>query len=404
MRVRGVGEVFIAFLKLGVTSFGGPVAHLGFFREELVAKRKWVSEQQYAELVALCQFLPGPASSQVGFVLGMVRAGYRGAIAAWLAFTLPSALLMVLFALGAVVVGGPAGQGLFAGLKAVAVAVVAHAVWGMARTLTPDIRRMLIAVVGAAAALLVPGSLGQVIAVAAGFVAGISFCRSVVTLSSQQDQPIPVRTSRRTATVLLAAFAALLVVLPLVARVLHDSWVSITDAFYRAGALVFGGGHVVLPLLQAESAIAEAVTPEQFLAGYGAAQAVPGPLFTFAAYLGFEMETGAEAWLSALLALVAVFLPGLLLVTGVLPFWNAVRRNRFVRAAVVGANAAVVGILAAALVTPVITSGITGITPLIIAVGCLFVISIWKLPAWVAVLIGAAAGLLAGLWGLGLSW
>ncbi|MBK0417958.1 chromate efflux transporter [Leucobacter sp. CSA1] len=387
-------EVLRVFLALGVTSFGGPVAHLGYFREELVARRRWVSEPQYAELVALCQFLPGPASSQVGFALGLIRAGGLGALAAWAAFTLPSALLMVLFAIGAVSLDGPVGQGVLAGLKCVAVAVVAHAVWGMARTLTPDLRRLVIAAVAAALALLLPGNLGQIAAILLGLAAGALLCRRAVP---EVAEPLDVRVSRRVALAALALFGLLLGALPILARAGHEIWAGIADAFFRAGALVFGGGHVVLPLLQAEPMIADAVGREQFLAGYGAAQAVPGPLFTFAAYLGFEMGPGGAAPMTALLSLVAVFLPGILLLLGALPFWNRLRASAAVRSAMAGANAAVVGILGAALWTPVITSGITGPASLLIASGCLALLVVWRLPAWIAVAAGAACGAAAGL-------
>lgn len=396
-----VGEVLRAFAKLGATSFGGPVAHLGYFREELVSRRKWVSDAQYAELVALCQFLPGPASSQVGFALGLVRAGFLGALAAWAAFTLPSALLLVLFAIGAVSLEGPVGAGLLLGLKAVAVAVVAHAALGMARTLTPDVRRALIGVAAAVLALLLPGNLGQLAAILIGLAAGIIWCRKIDVAASA---PLAVRVSRRLGASCLIVFVVLLAALPVVTALTRNAWFGIADAFTRAGALVFGGGHVVLPLLQAEPAVAGAVSHDQFLAGYGAAQAVPGPLFTFAAYLGFEMQDGWAAPLAALLALVAVFLPGMLLLIGVLPFWESLRGNPTVRSAMAGANAAVVGILAAALWTPVITSGVTGLAPLIIALGCFLMLTVWKLPAWIAVLAGAAAGIIAGVAGIGLVW
>lgn len=394
-------EVFRAFLKLGVTSFGGPIAHLGYFREELVTRRKWVSEAQYAELVALCQFLPGPASSQVGFALGLIRAGLRGAVAAWAAFTLPSALLMVLFAIGAVAIDGVLGHGLLLGLKAVAVAVVAHAVIGMARTLTPDLRRILIGAAAAGLALLLPGSFGQIAAILTGLAAGVLWCRGTTV---SRAEPLAVRVSRKTGLTALVAFGCLLTGLPVLAALTRNAWVGIADAFTRAGALVFGGGHVVLPLLQAEPAIAGSIAPEQFLAGYGAAQAVPGPLFTFAAYLGFDMVPGPLAPVSALLALVAVFIPGLLLLIAALPFWDRLHQNLVVRAALAGANAAVVGILAAALWTPVITSGVTGVAPLCIAATCFLLLTVWKLPAWVAVLLGIVAGVTVAVTGVSLDW
>src|SRR5690625_675996 len=401
MAPAGPVEVFRTFLKLGVTSFGGPTAHLGYFRNELVQRRGWVTEQQYGQLVALCQFLPGPSSSQVGFALGLIRGGYLGALAAWFAFTVPSALLLVLFALGAVALDGPIGQGLLLGLKAVAVAVVAHAVWGMAKTLTPDLRRIVIGLAAVVLALFVPGTYGQLLAIVVGIIAGMLWCRHVV---EADRRPLSVRVSKRVGIACAVVFGLLLVLLPVLVASTNNAWIAMTDAFYRAGALVFGGGHVVLPLLQGEPAISSAVTQDQFLAGYGAAQAVPGPLFTFAAYLGFEMGDGATAWVSAAIALVAIFVPGLLLLVAVLPFWNAVRNNILVAAAMTGANAAVVGVLAAALITPIITSGITGIAALVIALGCFALLQFAKLPAWAVVLIGALAGLLAGVTGLGLTW
>src|SRR5690625_4401315 len=440
MAPAGPVEVFRTFLKLGVTSFGGPIAHLGYFRNELVQRRGWVTEQQYGQLVALCQFLPGPSSSQVGFALGMIRGGYLGALAAWFAFTVPSALLLVLFALGAVALDGPIGQGLLLGLKAVAVAVVAHAVWGMAKTLTPDLRRIVIGLAAVVLALFVPGTYGQLLAIVVGIIAGMLWCRHVV---EADRRPLSVRVSKRVGIACAVVFGLLLVLLPVLVASTNNAWSAMAGAFYRggalvvggghvvlprlqgapalrsgvteerflagygaapAGALVFGGGHVVLPLRQGEPAISAAVAQDQFLAGYGAAQAVPGPLFTFAAYLGFEMGDGATAWVSAAIALVAIFVPGLLLLVAVLPFWNAVRNNILVAAAMTGANAAVVGVLAAALITPIITSGITGIAALVIALGCFALLQFAKLPAWAVVLIGALAGLLAGVTGLGLTW
>lgn len=394
-------EVFVTFLKLGLTSFGGPVAHLGYFRNELVTRRKWLTEQHYGQLVALCQFLPGPASSQVGFALGLLRGGYWGGLAAWVAFTVPSALLLILFAIGAVNLDGAVGQGLMIGLKAVAVAVVAHAVWGMAKVLTPDVRRIVIGLIAVGVALFLPGNWGQIVAIVIGLVLGMLWCRNIIGSSAA---PLAVAISKRIGIICAALFALLLIGLPVLAAVVENPWVSLTDAFYRAGALVFGGGHVVLPLLQSEPAVVEAVTQDQFLAGYGAAQAVPGPLFTFAAYLGFEMDTGAAAWLSAAVALVAIFLPGILLLVAVLPFWGQLQQNTLIRAGVAGANAAVVGILAAALIHPIITSGITGIAPLLIAVGCFVLLMFAKLPAWAVVLIGGLGGVIAAVADLGMGW
>lgn len=394
-------EVFRTFLTLGLTSFGGPIAHLGYFREELVTRRQWVTDDRYGQLVALCQFLPGPTSSQVGFALGLLRGGYLGAIAAWIGFTLPSALLLVFFAIGAVNLDGPVGEGLVLGLKAVAVAVVAHAVWGMAKTLTPDVRRVLIGLAAVGLVLLLPGNLGQVVAIGCGILAGIIWCRN---LAGSPAAPLTIGVSRRVGILSGIVFVALLIGLPVLTALVENPWVSLTDAFYRAGALVFGGGHVVLPLLQSEPAVASMISHDQFLAGYGAAQAVPGPLFTFAAYLGFTMETGATAWWSAALALAVIFLPGILVLLAVLPFWATIQRNVFARAGLAGANAAVVGILTAALITPVITSGMTGVASLVIASGCFVLLTVTKMPAWGAVLLGAAGGVLATVADVGLIW
>jgi chromate transporter len=345
-----VAEVFWAFLRLGVTSLGGPIAHLGYFRDDLVARRRWMSDKEYADLVALCQFLPGPASSQVGFAMGLHRAGAWGAIAAFLAFTLPSAALMIAFAYGATLFEGVIGQGLLTGLKIVAVAIVAQAVWGMARMLTPDARRASIAVVAAVVALLLAGSLGQVIAIGLGALAGVLLCRIDPAAASGTDADLirfPVR--RAVGIGALVSVAALLVILPVLTWLTGNGAVSLVDAFFRAGALVFGGGHVVLPLLEVETVAPGWVSPEQFLAGYGAVQAMPGPLFTFAAYLGTLSTVGPGGVVGGLLALLAIFLPGFLILLGVLPFWNALRGRTTMRALMRGANAAVVGILAAAL-------------------------------------------------------
>lgn len=387
-------EVFRVFLKLGVTSFGGPVAHVGYFRTEVVERRKWLGDQEYAELVSLCQFLPGPASSQVGFGLGLLRAGVRGALAAFLAFTLPSAALMVAFAYGTSWFAGPVGEGLLSGLKTVAVAIVAQAVLGMARTLTPDRRRASIAIVAAVAALVLAGSAGQIVAIVLGAAAGVLFCRDM-TSTGGGELWFPVR--RSTGIACLAVFAVLLFGGPLLVLTTNSEGLSLFAAFYRAGSLVFGGGHVVLPLLQAGVVDSGWVTDQQFLAGYGAAQAVPGPLFTFAAYLGALSTTGPGGIPGALIALAGIFLPGFLLLLGVLPFWTALRAREWARAMMHGANAAVVGILAAALYAPVSTTAITGPGPFVLALVCFVLLVSWKLPPWVVVLVGAAGGILLGV-------
>jgi chromate transporter len=385
-RPGSAGEVFAAFLKLGLTSFGGPIAHLGYFRDELVLRRRWLDERSYADLVALCQFLPGPASSQVGFALGLMRGGPLGALAAWSAFTLPSAFALLLFAWWAPMLAGPIGAGLVHGLKLVAVAVVAHAVWGMARVLCPDRTRAAIAVLAAGIVLLMHGALAHIAAIAIGLAAGAWLCRDA-TAAIRVDLPFAV--SRRAGASLLVVALALLLLLPLGRGVAE---LALADSFYRAGALVFGGGHVVLPLLEAEVVQSGWVGNDAFLAGYGAAQAVPGPLFTFAAYLGALIDPRGAGLAGAAIALVAVFLPGLLLVAGVLPFWNALRARQSAQAALRGANAAVVGILGAALYQPVFTSSVTAPIDLVLALAGFVLLASWRTPAWVVVLLLAAAG------------
>jgi chromate transporter, chromate ion transporter (CHR) family len=389
-----VGEVFGAFLKLGLTSFGGPIAHLGYFRAELVERRRWIDERGYADLVALSQFLPGPASSQVGFALGLRRAGPLGALAAFLAFTLPSAALLVAFAAGAALLDGPVATGALAGLKIVAVAVVAHAVLGMARALTPDARRAGIAVAAIALTVLVGGGLGQLGAIVLGAVAGLVLCRVPGEPAAEGGA---FRVPRAVGVAALAAFAALLAGLPVLAALVRDPALSLADAFYRAGSLVFGGGHVVLPLLEAEVVAPGWVGSSEFLAGYGAAQAVPGPLFSFAAYLGAIAEPGPGGVAGAALALVAVFLPGFLLLVGVLPFWDALRRRSGAQAILRGANAAVVGILAAALYDPVFVSAVVDGPTFVLAALCFALLVAARTPPWVVVLVGAAGGILVAL-------
>ncbi|SDJ93783.1 chromate efflux transporter [Billgrantia gudaonensis] len=390
-----VKDVFTTFLLLGLTSFGGPIAHLGYFRTEFVERRRWLSERAYADLVALCQFLPGPASSQVGFALGLIRAGPWGAAAAWTAFTLPSAIVLVLFALGAAVLDGPVSQGIIHGLKVTAVAIVAHAVWGMSRHLCPDRRRAGIALAAVFTVVLVGGPLGQVAAIAIGALAGMALCR-VHAEPDVHELPLPV--SVRAGRWAGLAFAALLAGLPLLTWASPSAIPAVMDAFYRAGALVFGGGHVVLPLLEAEVVQSGWVSSDDFLAGYGAAQAVPGPLFTFAAYLGAVLDAlPVPPLLGAALALVMIFLPGLLLLVAVLPYWNDFRRWDSAQALMRGANAAVVGILGAALYQPVWTSAILGPHEFALALTGFLLLSVWKLPAWTAVIVLAGGGILITL-------
>jgi chromate transporter len=388
-------EVFRVFLKLGLTSFGGPIAHLGYFREELVVRRRWIDDASYADLVALCQFIPGPASSQVGFALGVRRGnGLLGGLAAWLAFTLPSALLLLAFALGAAAVAGPAAEGVLHGLKLVAVAVVGQAVWGMAANLTPDRERAAIALLSVAIVTFVGGSFGQIGAIAIGAAIGLWLCRGEpFQLPGHMSFPV----SRKSAVIALVLFASLFLVPPLLKDAADYQPLALFDAFYRSGALVFGGGHVVLPLLQAEVVTPGWTTNEAFLAGYGVAQAVPGPLFTFAAYLGAIVEPAPNGLAGAAIALVAIFLPGLLLVYGMLPFWDSLRLRPAAQAAMRGANAAVVGILGAALYSPVWTSAVLSPRDFVLALGGFLLLTVWRAPPLVVVLLLAAAGAVSHL-------
>jgi chromate transporter len=388
MTAGGVLEVLAAATRLGLTSFGGPIAHLGYYREEYVVRRRWLDEPTYADLVALCQFLPGPASSQVGIAIGILRAGLPGGVAAWLGFTLPSAVALVLFGLG---VRGLdlSGAGWLHGLKLAAVAVVAHAVWGMARTLAPERERATIAIAAALAVSAWPTAVAQVLVIAtAGLVGG----RLLPARIGGEQTPTPAPLGRLLGAAALAVFAALLLGLPLLRLVSSAFPLAVFDSFYRAGALVFGGGHVVLPLLQAEVVPPGWVSNEQFLAGYGAAQAIPGPLFTFAAYLGAVMRPAPNAWLGAALAVVAIFLPGFLLVVGTLPFWDVLRRRAAIQRALQGINAAVVGILLGALYHPVWTSAVHAPSDFALALAAFGLLALWRVPPWLVVVFAAAGG------------
>jgi chromate transporter len=388
-----IGEVFAAFLKLGVMSFGGPIAHLGYYREELVIRRRWLDEATYADLVALCQFLPGPASSQVGFSLGVLRGhGLAGGLAAWLAFTLPSALIMFIFAETAGRFTGPLAQGFLHGLKLVAVAVIAQAIWGMTKSLTPDRPRAGIALAALAVVALFPGSFAQIGAIVLGALAGLWLCRAEASPASGR-LGFPV--TRTAGIIALVLFAALLLLMPLATAATASHGLAVFDAFYRSGALVFGGGHVVLPLLQAEVVTPGWVSNEAFLAGYGLAQAVPGPLFTFAAYLGAVMNTPPNGLAGAAIALFALLLPGMLLVYGMLPFWDTFRNRPSAQAAMRGTNAAVVGILGAALYNPVWTSAVTGPPDFALALLGFLLLTVWKWPCWSVVALLAIAGTLS---------
>lgn len=377
-------EVFLVFLKLGLTSFGGPVAHLGYFRSEIVEKRKWLSESNYADIVALCQFLPGPASSQVGIVIGMSRSGWRGALAAWTAFTLPSALALYLFAQEMGAAGGSASGGWLHGLKVAAVAVVALAVLGMSRTLTPDRIRASVAAVAMVAAFALPSAWGQIGGIVLGALFGMVFLKGDMPSAAVA---LPLAISRRVGAVLLFIFFALLLGLPLIAAMLDSQDLALFDTFYRVGSLVFGGGHVVLPLLKAE-VVPHFISENDFLAGYGAAQAVPGPLFTIAAYIG----SWVGGWKAALVCTVAIFLSSFLIVLGALPFWNDLRIHPSTRAALTGVNAAVVGLLLAAFYDPVWIAGITNRTDFALCSTAFVLLFCWKTPPWVVVMLCGVAG------------
>ena len=381
-------QVFAAFLKLGVTSFGGPIAHLGYFRHEFVTRRKWLEEPSYADIVALCQFLPGPASSQVGITIGLLRAGLAGALAAWLGFTAPSALAMMAFGYGVTAFGDLGHAAWLHGLKIVAVAVVAQAVWGMAQSLCPDRPRVTLAIGAAVLTLLLPSAVGQVGVIALGALIG---WRWLPGDAGKTANAMHVPLSRRAGFAAFAIFVVLLILLPLAAGATQVHAIGLIDAFYRSGSLVFGGGHVVLPLLQQEVVPPGWISNDAFLAGYGAAQAVPGPLFTFAAYLGTAMQPSPNGWLGALICLVAIFLPSFLLLFGALPFWNDLRQRADIQSALRGINAAVVGLLLAALYTPVWTSAIGRPVDFAIAAVAFLLLVFWKVPPWLVVVLGALA-------------
>ncbi|WP_458760873.1 chromate efflux transporter [Afipia sp. TerB] len=382
-------EVLRAFLKLGLTCFGGPIAHIGYFRDEFVLRRKWIDEHAYADLVGLCQFLPGPASSQVGFSIGLMRAGYWGALAAWVGFTLPSAAALILFAYGAGALSGPIGNGLLHGLKLTAVAIVAQAVWGMARNLCPDRERASIAVVAALILLFSSSSVAQIGAIALGGIAGLWLCRGG-TLARSGHVEMPV--SRTAGLFALGSFFLLLFGLPVLRELTASSELALFDAFYRSGALVFGGGHVVLPLLREAFVTPGWLSDNAFLAGYGAAQAVPGPLFTFAAYLGTVATSNPHRIVGAGLGLVGIFLPGMLVLLGVLPFWDSFRKRAGAQAMMRGVNAAVVGLLGAALYDPVWTSSVHTPPDFGIALVGFVLLTVWRAPPLVVVVFSAAAG------------
>jgi chromate transporter len=389
---KSIGEIFFVALRLGLTSFGGPIAHLGYFRDEYVHRRKWLDDRTYADLVALCQFTPGAASSKVGIGIGLAAGGLPGAVAAWLAFTLPSALALILFAYGVTAYSEFLDSGFLHGLKVVAVAVVAFAVWGMARNLTPDAPRVSVAVGAAILFSAWPTSLGQIAAILAGGIIGL-----VLGKGQHDDGHVPMHPGigRVGGAVALVLFFGLLLGLPALAAVYPSHALALFDSFYRSGSLVFGGGHVVLPLLQSEVVPPGWATNDTFLAGYGAAQAVPGPLFTFAGYLGAAMTPRPTGWLGGAICLVAIFLPSFLITVGALPFWEDLRRMRTIRSALVGVNAAVVGLLLAALYNPVWTSAIKSPGDFGLALAAFVLLAFWRAPPWLVVLLTALGG-----WGL----
>ncbi len=384
--LRSLLEILLVSTRLGLTSFGGPVAHLGYFHNEYIQRRKWMDEKSYADLVALCQFLPGPASSQVGIGIGVMRAGLLGGIVSFIGFTLPSVIALIMFAL---ILQGLdiADAGWIHGLKLVAVAVVAHAILGMAKNLTPDLKRKTIALLALVATLLWQTAFTQVgVILIAAFIGYFLYKQH----SHSDDADICVPISKWFATFCLVVFFGLLILLPILREATALNWIAMFDSFYRSGSLVFGGGHVVLPLLEREFVPTGWLSEEAFLAGYGATQAVPGPLFTFAAYLGAVMN----GWQGGLLATIAIFLPAFLLIYGTLPFWDTLRRNPKIKGALMGVNAAVVGILISAFYLPIWTSSILAPIDFAFAAVLFSMLVYWKLPPWVVVLAGAIGGLL----------
>lgn len=386
----GFKAILFVFLRLGLTSFGGPVAHIGYLREAFVTRRAWMSERAFADLVALAQFMPGPASSQTGFAIGVMRGGLPGGLAAWLGFTMPSALVMLLAAYGVDLAAGGTGAGIVHGLKLVAVTVVAQAVWGMAGSLCPDRTRATLAIAGTIALLLLPSAWTQIGVIIAGGIVGLVLLRDEAPAN---DTTLGFTVPAAAGVGALALAVLLLVGLPFVA-IAGPQALALFEACYRAGALVFGGGHVVLPLLQT-SFVPHWMDASTFLAGYGVAQAVPGPLFTFATFLGAAATPFPNGVLGGLIALVAIFLPGLLLIYGMLPFWDGCRKQPLAQAMLRGVNAAVVGILLAALYDPIFTAAVKTPADFAIALAAVAALLLWKLPAWVAVAATAVAGTVA---------
>lgn len=389
--IKNLLDILLEFLQLGLTSFGGPIAHLGYFREHFVVRKKWMTDQEFTDLVALCQFLPGPASSQTGFAIGVMRGGLLGGLLAWTGFTLPSVLLLLAFAQGVAFWSGELAGGVIHGLKIVAVAVVAQAVWGMAHSFCTNRVHASLAIAAVTITAILGGSAGQLLAIGLGALIGIIFYK--IDPPSSEDHIISsTRIVPKWAGSIALGLAGLFLVLSFMP--MHSQAMALFSAFYRAGALVFGGGHVILPLLDASTVATGWVSPDAFLAGYGAAQAVPGPLFSFAAYLGAVSHIPPNGLIGALIALVGIFLPGLLLVYGLLPFWAALRQYGHIRAALSGVNASVVGILLSALYHPVWTSAIIAPQDFALACAAVLLLMVWNLPPWAIVLLTGTVSVL----------
>lgn len=387
----GAVEVFLAFLKLGLTSFGGPIAHLGYIHGEFVARRKWLNDAVYADLVALCQLLPGPASSQVGIAIGLSRAGYLGAIAAWLGFTLPSAIILILVALSASHLDGPYVHGLVHGLKIAAVAVIAQAIWVMGSQLSPDKQRATLAIFGAVISSLLSPQLGQIVAIVLGAFIGWALFRKT---HEWPHESLTVKVSRKAGAGFLICFTLLLLGLPLLVVLTESQVLAVCESFFRTGSLVFGGGHVALPLLQAAFVAPGWVDAGAFMAGYGATQAVPGPLFSFAGYLGAISTVPPSGLPGAALGLFTIFLPSFLIVIGLLPFWEYIRKVHAIRSALLGINAAVVGLLLAAFYQFVWSTVVVSVSDFNLALVCFLLLAFWKAPSWSIVALSAICGVL----------
>tara|TARA_A100001037_G_scaffold299312_1_gene324630 strand:- start:28582 stop:29775 length:1194 start_codon:yes stop_codon:yes gene_type:complete len=389
MKKESIGRIFLIFLQLGLTSFGGPIAHLGYFREAFVERRKWISEKSFAELIALCQFLPGPASSQVGMGLGLARGGILGSLSAWLGFTLPSAILMILFGYGVINFSKDISPGALHGFKIVAVAVVAQAIWGMSKVLCPDNLRITIAIASASLILVFETALVQFSVITLGAFLGVFFLKAE---TKSEKTSLGIQISKGFSVLCLTLFFLFLFGLPFLSKIYASPNLSIFDSFYRSGSLVFGGGHVVLPLLKTEVVPTGLVSKEAFMAGYGAAQAVPGPLFTFSAFLGTVLKSGPSGWIGATICLIAIFLPSFFLILGVLPFWDSLGKLQFISKALLGINASVVGLLIAAFYNPLWTSGILSLYDFILAMLAFLFLVFWRIPPFLVVCFSALGG------------